>query len=147
MIATHWTRVEGVEIPPSSNFARLEFVTPLRIGPKDALGTRFFDVVVNLAQQLAALSPWTGVGFTPRLGYWRDLAKATRIETEGLYPLIWDGFSSVNGREAAAGYLGRLRVAAPPPDLWARLCLGEVLHAGRAAAKGYGRYRLSGEAA
>lgn len=141
-----WTRIEGIELQMSGNIARLDLVTPLRIGTASALGTRFGDVIVGLARQVKEMARWTGVAVHADLSAWRDLANRTPIDSSGLHPVVWDSFSSINGRDRAAGYMGNLRFVAPTDGLWALLLIGEALHAGGAVAKGYGRYRLSGEA-
>ena len=142
LIAARWTRSEGVPVPPAPARVALDFATPLRIGPKDALGTAFGDVVVGLADRGAQIARWTGLPFDPRLSHWRDLAKALRFDTGGLRPVVWDQFSSASGHDRAAGYLGRLVIRLPSAPLMALLAAGTVLHAGRSPAKGCGRYTL-----
>lgn len=143
LIAADWTRSEGIAVPPAPNRVALDFATPLRIGPGDALGTTFGDVVVGLADRGAQISRWTGLGFVPRLSHWRDVAKSLRFESSALRPVVWDSYSSVNGRDRAAGYLGRLVIVAPDRDLMALLAAGTILGAGRSPAKGCGRYSLA----
>ena len=129
-------------MPPSCRKVALDFATPLRIGPDDALGTRFENVIVGLAERAGQTGPWIGIAFEPRLSHWRDVAKNLRYGTPGLRPVVWDMYSSRNGRDRAAGYLGRLEIEDPPPTVMALLAAGTVLHAGRSPSKGCGRYDL-----
>lgn len=79
-----------------------------------------------------------GVGFGQA-----DRAKALRYDTKGLKPVVWESWSSRNGRDDAAGYLGRLVIAGADAPVMALLAAGTILHAGRSPAKGCGRYSLS----
>ncbi len=59
LISADWTRCEGVPPPPPPARVALDFATPLRIGPSDALGTSFGDIIVGLADRGAQVEPWT----------------------------------------------------------------------------------------
>lgn len=142
LLQADWTRREGVAVPDTPARVMLDFVTPLRIGPSDALGTAFGDVIVGLADRAARIGPWLGLTFSPRLSHWRDIAKTVRFDARGLRPVMWDMHSTQNGRDRAAGYIGPLRLTVASPELMALLAAGTVLHAGRSPAKGCGRYEL-----
>lgn len=144
LTSADWTRSEGVLIPDPAPMVVLEFQTPLRLGPVGVLGTRFSDVIVGLADRAADTAPWIGMAYRPDLGQWRDRAKALRYHSSDLRPVVWDSFSSHSGRDRAAGYLGRLRIAGADGDVMALLALGTVLHAGGMPSKGCGRYQLYG---
>lgn len=142
LLTADWTRSEGVEVPPLAPVAVLQLHTPLRLGARGVLGTSFDDILVGLAERTAAMSPWIGIGFTPDLSAWRDRARSLNYRVGGLQPVVWDTWSSVNGRDRAAGYLGRLEITGADEDVLALLALGTVLHAGGSPSKGYGRYEL-----
>lgn len=140
LISADWTRREGVPpITPAGRLA-LRFQTPLRIGSGGVLGTSFDSVIVGLAERAAQTAPWIGLDFTPRLGHWREVAKSLVYESRALEPVVWDTYSSVNGREKCAGYLGVLEIQSPPDEILPLLAAGTVLHAGRSVSKGCGRF-------
>ena len=143
LLRADWTRTEGIRPLPPGDRVVLEFATPLRIGPRDALGTRFSDVLVGLAERGRDIGPWIGLRFCPDLSAWRDRAKQLRYDTKGLKPVVWESWSSRNGRDNAAGYLGRLVIAGADEAAMALLAAGTVLHAGRSPGKGCGRYHLT----
>lgn len=142
LLDAYWTRSASLpEDLPVSRLA-LAFRTPLRIGPKDALGTSFQHMIFGLVERGMALGRWMGIHFEPNLSEWRDRVKPVRFETQDLRPVVWDTYSSRNGRDKAAGYIGTLRIVNPEPSVMAMLRFGTVVHAGRAPAKGYGRFEI-----
>jgi hypothetical protein len=142
LLSADWTRTEGVEVPPPPPVAVLHLCTPLRLGPRGVLGTSFDDILVGLAERAALTSPWLGLRFTPNLSLWRDRARSLGYRFGGLRPVVWDTWSSVNGRDRAAGYLGQLEITGTDESVMALLAVGTILHAGGGPSKGYGRYEL-----
>lgn len=65
LVSARWTRSEGVPVPPAPARVALDFATPLRIGPKHALGTAFGNVVVGPADRGAQIARWSGLAPTP----------------------------------------------------------------------------------
>lgn len=142
LLSADWTRTEGIDLPPLARHLILDFQTPLCIGPSGVLGTSFDDILVGLAERAAITARWIGLQFEPRLSWWRDRARALNYDCGGLKPVVWDMYSSVNGRVKAAGYAGRLVVSGADDEVLALLATGTVLHAGGAPSKGFGRYDL-----
>lgn len=52
VVDADWTRSQTVEVPRAASCVRLAFATPLRIGPRRALGGRWPDLIVSLAMGL-----------------------------------------------------------------------------------------------
>lgn len=137
-----WTRTEGVSVPVRPARLVFDFKTPLRIGSDTSLSTDFGNVIVSIAQRAQAISPWIGLAFSSDLSRWREVAKATVFQADGLEPVTWETWSTANGLDRAVGYAGRLVVAAPIDEVTALSAAGTVLHAGGRPSKGYGRYDL-----
>lgn len=142
LLSADWTRSESVEVPPAAGVAVLYLKTPLRLGAAGVLGTSFDNILVGIAERAAQTSPWLGLRFAPNLSAWRDRARALGYRCDGLRAVVWDTYSSVNGRDRAAGYMGRLEMTGADDNVMALLAVGTVLHAGGGPSKGYGRYDL-----
>ena len=137
-----WTRHEGVSIPESGGKLVLDFHTPLRIGADTVLSSNFGNVILSVAERAIALSPWLGLTYRADLSRLRDVANATNFNADEMQPATWETWSTANGRDKGAGYLGKLIIAAPTDEVIALLSAGTVLHAGGKPSKGFGHYQL-----
>lgn len=139
-----WTRRERIDVPLPTGPIRLVFDTPVRLGPRRALSSRWDDLVVGLADRIGRLARWQGLRVDMDLSAWRRRADSLRYDDHAMYPVAWDRPTSRNGgaRVPMAGLRGVLDIENPMEPLHALLALGETSHAGAHTALGLGRYRL-----
>ena len=140
-----WTRSETVDLRTLGVWARLSFRTPLRLGPRRALGLRAPDMVFALAERVAGLARWQGLGLEVAWGDWRRTAEALRYDCETMHPVAWFRRSGAQrGRIIPmAGLMGHLDIHRPPEALEILLSLGETCFVGGHTTLGLGRYVLS----
>ncbi len=140
-----WTRQESISVPRApTSYARLLFHTPVRLGPRRALGSRWPDLVVSLAERAARFARWQGVRVDPDLGAWRQLAERTKFVDAGMLPCVWHRRSGGQGgrRIPMAGLIGTLDIIMPHEALMPLLALGTTMRVGGHTALGLGRYEL-----
>lgn len=145
IVSADWSRREGVAIPAPCREARLLWRTPLRIGPRRALGQRWADVIVSAAERVAGLAAWQGLAVACDLRAWRARASGLAADDTDIVPVRWERATSRNpGRPIPMmGYAGALAFHRPPPEVLTVLALGERTHLGGGAALGLGRYALA----
>jgi hypothetical protein len=119
-----------------------DFFTPVKIGPRGVLGSDFSDVIFSIADRAAALAIHESIEVPRERSLWRDIAKAQNYDASKLVAVPpWQAWSSNGGAKLRLGYLGRLTIVRPTPELEPILALGAYLHAGAHAAEGFGRFR------
>ena len=138
-----WTRSETLDLRTLGAWARLSFRT--RLGPQRALGLRAPDMVFALAERVAGLARWQGLGLEVAWGDWRRTAEALRYDCEAMHPVAWFRRSGAQrGRVIPmAGLMGHLDIHRPPEALEILLSLGETCFVGGHTTLGLGRYVLS----
>lgn len=144
ILEASWIRSESISVPSPGTSARLAFRTPVRLGPRRAMAAQWPDLIVALADRAVRLGRWQALHIEPSLGEWRRLAERTAFRELGMFPVVWDRRSGVQGgkRIPMMGLIGKLDIVAPPEALMPLLALGETMHAGGHTSLGLGRYAL-----
>lgn len=140
-----WTRSESTGVPKATtSWVRLTFHTPVRLGPRRALGVRWPDLIVSLADRASRFARWQGLNVEADLGTWRRLGEGTRFRDEGMRPCAWDRRSGGQGGKKIpmVGLTGKLDIERPGEALMPLLVLGATMHVGGHTALGLGRYEL-----
>jgi hypothetical protein len=141
----NWTRSESILVPKvTASWARLKFRTPIRLGPRRALGARWPDVVVSLADRAARFALWQGLSVEAELGMWRRLGERITFRDNDMRPCAWDRRSGGQGgrKIPMVGLIGQLDIEKPSEVIMPLLALGETMHVGGHTALGLGRYEL-----
>ena len=85
----------------------LDFITPLKIGPRGILGNDFSDVAFSIMDRAAALAIHKSVEVPRERSAWRDLAKAQTYDASKLVAVPpWQAWSANGGHKQRLGYVG-----------------------------------------
>lgn len=144
LISADWQLRRSIPSRPLGPLARLLFRTPLRLGPRHALGLRYSDIIVSAADRVAALARWQGLAVEPSLSAWRDVAKRLVFDDGTLRAVAWTRRSGAQAGRAVpmAGLCGALDIRRPPESIAPLLIIGEQIHVGAGTSLGLGRFDL-----
>lgn len=142
-----WERVmAGTLALQGRNALTLEFLTPVRIKGDGHLveEPEFHHLVRSLLRRISSLS-YFHCGSRLELDFRGIIERATQIQcTErGLRWHDWERYSSrQKQRMTLGGFVGLATYAGALDEFLPLLALGEILHVGKAASFGLGRYRM-----
>ena len=137
-------RDRSIRLPESTpDQCTLSFTSPL-----DTERTGILDnpsrLLQRLAIRVALAARWYGVQLSDELPEAIDGQLPWQVEYFG--PVHTDSVRIDSGRSGESGFrkvsMLDARVSGNLTKLWPLLCIGEKLHVGRGAVKGYGRYTL-----
>jgi len=143
-------RPPGVpSVPPAPAWARLRFVTPLRL-QRDGLLVRpemfrFSDLFSALLRRISMLT-YFHTEAQHETGFAELVKQAHQIEC-AVVDLSWKDWTRYSSRQKTTMQMGGLvgAVAAPlegASPLWPYLWLGQWVHAGKGTSMGLGQYRI-----
>lgn len=121
--------------------------TPLRLREKGHLLTHLdaVDFIKNIVRRSSGLSSFYGRGGLTREMVHSLLELASEISTEcaELYWYDWNRVSAQNGPMKMGGLKGRVYFRNVPTGLIPWIVAGEILHVGKGATFGLGKYRIT----
>jgi hypothetical protein len=135
--------------PTSASRISLAFETPTRVMFEGHLSSRpeFHILIRTLLRRISAIS-YFHCGMSLDLDY-SLLVERSRQVTLAKYDICWHDWQRYSNRQRTAmkmgGFIGSASYEGPWQEFWPLIKLGELLHIGKGASFGLGKYSISTE--